>query len=327
MNFIWTFFEGLASFVSPCVLPMLPAYVAYFSADGEKKGRPFVRAFAFVFGFTLSFVLLGACAGSLGRLFAAYRTALNVVCGIGIALFGLSFLGVIRLPLKGVASGRRATGVIGAFVFGLVYSVSLTPCVGAFLGAALMQAAADGTAFRGALLLLVYALGLGVPFVLSAVFLSRLGGVFAFVKRYYAVVNPVCGGLLVLFGVVVACGGLHIVSESSETVSKEVKAMEVTLTAENFEAEVLNSNIPVIVDFWATWCGPCQMLGPVLAEIAEERAGAVKVGKVNVDEQGALAQKFGVMSIPALFVFKNGQVTAQAVGYMPKADVEALLAK
>ncbi|MBQ3639968.1 MAG: thioredoxin [Clostridia bacterium] len=100
---------------------------------------------------------------------------------------------------------------------------------------------------------------------------------------------------------------------------------EVKITAANFESEVIGSDIPVLVDFWATWCGPCRMLGPVIAEIAEEQEGKIKVGKVNVDEEGALASKFGIMSIPTVLVFKNGEVTATSIGYKPKEDILAML--
>ncbi len=101
--------------------------------------------------------------------------------------------------------------------------------------------------------------------------------------------------------------------------------MEIELNEANFEAEVEKSAVPVLVDFWATWCGPCMMLGPVVAEIASEREGTLKVGKVNVDESPELAARFGVMSIPAVFLFKGGKVAKQAVGYMPKADLLAAL--
>ena len=100
---------------------------------------------------------------------------------------------------------------------------------------------------------------------------------------------------------------------------------EITLTSQNFEQEVLNSELPVLVDFWASWCGPCMMLAPIIAEIAEERAGTVKVGKVNVDEQPMLANRFGISSIPTLLVFKGGKLVNSAVGARPKAAVEALL--
>ena len=101
---------------------------------------------------------------------------------------------------------------------------------------------------------------------------------------------------------------------------------EVIITKENFEAEVVQSDIPVLVDFWAAWCGPCKMLAPTVEQIANEQAGKVKVGKVNVDEQQELAAQFRVMSIPTLILFKNGEVAAQTVGVQPKAQIEALFA-
>jgi len=101
--------------------------------------------------------------------------------------------------------------------------------------------------------------------------------------------------------------------------------MEIELNEKNFGDEVEKSDLPVLVDFWAPWCGPCMMLGPVIAEIAAEREGALKVGKVNVDEAPELAAKFGVMSIPAVFLFRNGAVAAQAVGYMSKDELVAKL--
>ena len=101
---------------------------------------------------------------------------------------------------------------------------------------------------------------------------------------------------------------------------------EITLTQENFEQEVLKSDKPVLVDFWATWCGPCRMLAPVIEEIAESRSD-IKVGKVNVDDEGELAVRFGISSIPTVIVFKNGDIAAQAIGYRPRAEIEALLEK
>ena len=100
--------------------------------------------------------------------------------------------------------------------------------------------------------------------------------------------------------------------------------MEITITKENFEAEVLKSEVPVLLDFWAPWCGPCMMLGPVLEEIAKENAGTLKVGKVNVDDEMELAMQFGVTSIPLLVLMKDGKIANKALGYMPKAKIEAL---
>ena len=103
--------------------------------------------------------------------------------------------------------------------------------------------------------------------------------------------------------------------------------MEIELTSANFEEEVLKSSVPVLVDFWAPWCGPCRMLAPVLAQIAQEKSGMLKVGKVNVDEAVELAAQYGISSIPALLLFKSGQVAAQTVGFMQKADLERFAAQ
>ena len=101
--------------------------------------------------------------------------------------------------------------------------------------------------------------------------------------------------------------------------------MEITLTSENFEQEVLNSSVPVLVDFWATWCGPCRMLGPVIEEIANESGDAYKVGKVNVDEQSYLASQYRIDVIPTVMVFKAGQIAASSVGVQPKEQLLAML--
>lgn len=100
---------------------------------------------------------------------------------------------------------------------------------------------------------------------------------------------------------------------------------ELKITIENFENEVMKSNIPVLIDFWAPWCGPCRMMGPIIEQLADEYEGKAKVGKVNVDEEGELSQAFGVMSIPTIVLVKDGKVVKQAVGARPKAEVEAML--
>lgn len=100
---------------------------------------------------------------------------------------------------------------------------------------------------------------------------------------------------------------------------------EIKLTDQNFEQEVLRADLPVLVDFWASWCGPCRMLSPVIAEIAEEYAGKVKVGKVNVDEQPNLANRYGIASIPTVMLFKNGEVVNTSLGYRPKNELETML--
>lgn len=211
MNYIITFMEGILSFISPCMLPMLPLYISYFAGhsekEEEKRARTIFKVIAFVAGFTLVFTALGLFAGTLGKLLLTYRTAMNLVSGGIVILFGISYLGAFRLPFfKGMKSGHRVTGVLSAFLFGAIYSVSLTPCVGAFLGSALMLASSAGGALQGASLLLVYSLGLGVPFILSALLLDRLSVAFGFIRKNYKIINTVCGIALILVGVLMAIG-------------------------------------------------------------------------------------------------------------------------
>jgi len=207
VQYILTFLEGFISFISPCMLPMLPIYVSYFAGGEQKKHKTLLRAIFFVLGFSVVFTLLGLFAGSVGMLLRKYETVLNIVCGIIIIIFGLSYMEVIRLPFfSGMGKGMKITSVFSAFLFGMIYSVSLTPCVGAFLGAALSQATSAGGAREGTLLLLVYSLGLGIPFVLSAVLIDQLKGAFSAVKKHYKVINLISGIFLILIGVMMALG-------------------------------------------------------------------------------------------------------------------------
>lgn len=207
MQFFITFLEGVISFISPCMLPMLPVYISYFAGNADKKHKVFLKAFAFVAGFTAIFTLLGVFAGTLGSFLAEYRTAVNIVSGVIVIVFGLSYLEIIKLPFfKGINKAHGITGVLSAFVFGIIYSVSLTPCVGAFLGSALMIASSAGGTLKGALLLLTYSLGLGIPFLFSAVLIDKLHSVFTFIKKHYKIINTICGIFLILTGILMACG-------------------------------------------------------------------------------------------------------------------------
>ena len=210
MTGLITFLEGVISFISPCMLPMLPVYVSYFAAGDEKGRNVLPRAVAFTAGFTLVFCLLGLFAGTLSAALLRYRRTVDLICGALVILLGLGYMELIPLPFfKGMAAGRSAGSVGAALVFGMVYSVSLTPCVGAFLGSALMLAAGSGTAWRGLGLLLCYSLGLGVPFVLSAVLLDQLRGAFAVIRSHYKVINLCSGLFLILVGISMAAGWLN----------------------------------------------------------------------------------------------------------------------
>lgn len=209
MEYVITFLEGFISFISPCMLPMLPIYISFFAGGNGEKSKTFLRAFCFVIGFTSVFCVLGVFAGTIGSLVSRYKTVLNIVCGLTVVFFGLSYLEVIKLPfLKGMQNGRKADTALSAFVFGVVFSVSLTPCVGAFLGSALMMASTSGTIFKGFTLLLAYSMGLGVPLLVSALILENLGSAFKAVKKHYKLINTVCGIFLIVLGLFMAVG-LH----------------------------------------------------------------------------------------------------------------------
>ncbi len=216
MDYIITFLEGIVSFISPCMLPMLPVYISYFAGQSKdetgKRPKMIFKVIAFVVGFTVVFTALGLFSGTLGRLLSKYQTIVNIVSGIIVILFGLSYLGVFRIPFfKGMNKGYKITGIASAFLFGAIYSISLTPCVGAFLGSALMLASSAGGALKGATLLLTYSLGLGIPFIFSAVLLEKLSGAFTFIKKHYKIINLVSGIALIVIGILMAFGLLNLI--------------------------------------------------------------------------------------------------------------------
>ena len=210
MIYLFTFLEGVLSFLSPCMLPLLPVYLSFFAGNADQgKAKP-ARILAFILGFTLTFLVLGLLFSALGAFLARWQTAVNLACGVLMVLFGLSCLDVFHLPYLRTGGVRvKVYDTLSAFLFGLVYPLNLTPCVGVFLGAALAMAASAGSTARGTALLLLYALGLGLPFALSAFIMSHLDALFRAVKEHYKIVNDVSGILLILAGMLTACGLLN----------------------------------------------------------------------------------------------------------------------
>lgn len=212
MQYIISFLEGIITFISPCLLPMLPIYISYFAGGGERRtAKTVTGALGFVTGFTLVFVAMGALAGLIGGFLREYQTAVNLVSGGIVILFGLHFLGVLRWNLfKGFGNkGKRdAVGFFPAVIFGMIFSVGWTPCVGAFLGSAIMLASQQGHVTEGMLMLLAYSLGLGIPFVFSAVLIDYLKSAFVWIKKHYGVINLLSGSFLILMGILMATGML-----------------------------------------------------------------------------------------------------------------------
>lgn len=212
MEYLISFLEGIITFISPCLLPMLPIYISYFAGGGERTtGKTLKNASGFVLGFTVIFVAMGALAGTLGSFLTRYQTWVNAIGGGIVILFGLNYMGFLKLNLfRGSRRGLQ-TGEMGfwsAALFGMVFSIGWTPCVGAFLGSALMLASQQGHVLEGMAMLLCYSLGLGIPFLLSAVLIDKLKGAFNWIKAHYNAVNKICGGILVLIGVLMATGTL-----------------------------------------------------------------------------------------------------------------------
>lgn len=210
MQYIIAFLEGIITFISPCLLPMLPIYLSYFAGGGERTiAKTLKGALGFVCGFTVIFIALGALAGTLGSFLRQYQTAVNIVSGLIVIFFGLNFLGVLKLNIFRGSQHRVNTanmGFFSAFLFGIIFSVGWTPCVGAFLGSALMLASQQGHVLEGVMMLLAYSLGLGIPFVLSAILIDYLKSAFTWIKTHYKVINAVSGGLLIVIGILMATG-------------------------------------------------------------------------------------------------------------------------
>ena len=206
MEYFISFLEGIITFVSPCLLPMLPVYITYFAGGQQDSRKSLSGSLGFVTGFTIVFVAMGALAGTIGSWLIRYQTAVNIVCGLVIILFGLSFLGIFELKLfRGMTMGKSGSGgFLPGLLFGMVFSVGWTPCVGAFLGSALLLASQQGSTLKGVLMLLSYSLGLGIPFILSAVLIDYLRSAFAFIKRHYRIINILSGSLLILMGICMA---------------------------------------------------------------------------------------------------------------------------
>lgn len=211
MQYFIAFLEGIITFVSPCLLPMLPVYLSYFAGQSASRQRrnTLVNALGFVLGFTVVFTLMGAFAGVIGGFLRQYQQVVNLLSGGVVLLFGLSFLGVFNFSIfKGInrASDVGELGFFSSLAFGAIFSVGWTPCVGAFLGSALMLASQQGSAMTGVVMLLCYSLGLGIPFLLSALLIDRLGSTFDFIKRNYKIVNLISGILLVVVGILMMTG-------------------------------------------------------------------------------------------------------------------------
>ena len=211
---------GLISFVSPCVLPIVPPYLCFLagvSIEELQRGRAagvagniFGAALAFVLGFTSVFVAMGATASVIGQTLARHLDTLAILAGIVIIIMGLHFLGLFRIGLlyreARLRVAARPAGLVGAYVIGLAFAFGWTPCIGPVLGAILFVAGSETTMARGALLLAAYSLGIGLPFLAAAAFAGRFLGFASRFRRHMVTMEKVTGGLLVVTGVLFMTG-------------------------------------------------------------------------------------------------------------------------
>ena len=215
---------GVLSFLSPCVLPIVPPYLAYMSgisvtelsAQQDGRNRAILPAVFFVLGLSTVFLLLGFTASYLGMIFLSYQNWFNTIAGLTVMILGGHFVGIYRIAIFDrelrVDAGDRGGSAFGAYILGLAFAFGWTPCIGPQLGAILSLAASEGSMFRGSVLLAVYAGGLGVPFLLVAVYLPRLGGLLSWMKQHTAQIGRIMGLLLWTVGLLMITGGFASMS-------------------------------------------------------------------------------------------------------------------
>lgn len=387
MEYVLTFLEGIMTFISPCILPLLPIYLSYFagqsSVEKEKNNTAIKNALGFVIGFTIVFVLLGVFASSLGALLQQYQGIISIVFGIVVIVFGLQFMEIVKLPFlnktaklqvkwKNINFGK-------AILFGMVFSIGWTPCVGAFLGSALMMVASQGEMVKGIVLLLLYSIGLGIPFVLSAVLIEKLKGAFDVIKKHYKIVNILSGIVLVVMGFFLLFQGYKYLEKEytknqmeeeniNETVQEEQEEKEEqdkqkiqeespeenAITAMNFTVyDAQNQKVtlqdflgkPIVINYWATWCGYCVEEMPTFEKVYQEEKDNVVFMMINAtdgvsetvekaqkfieekgfqfpvyyDINGEVGYQYGIYSLPTtIFIHKDGTIEIGYKGMLPE---------
>ncbi len=215
---------GILSFLSPCVLPIVPPYIAYMggitmdemSSQRSARARAIIAALFFVLGLSTVFLFLGFTASIFGQFFLQNQILLSRIAGVVIIIFGLHFLGLYRIPLLDREArldvGDRGGSAFGAYILGLAFAFGWTPCIGPQLGIILTLAATEASLARGTLLLGIYAIGLGLPFILTAIFIERATGVMTRMKRHMRLIERIMGLLLVAVGLALLTGAFSAFS-------------------------------------------------------------------------------------------------------------------
>lgn len=206
MEYLLTFLEGLASFISPCLLPMLPIYVSYFMGEEEKsKKKALINSVGFVLGFTFVFLVLSIFASTIGHFISNYTKYIKIAFGIIIIILGFNYMEILKLKFlnktKGIQMKNKNLNFFKAMLFGILFSISWTPCIGTFLSSALLLIAKEQELVKGIILMLLYSIGLGIPFIISAGLIEKLKEVFDFIKKNYKKVKIISGLILIGMGI------------------------------------------------------------------------------------------------------------------------------
>ena len=214
MDYFLLFLEGIITFISPCILPLLPVYISYFAGDSmnndKSKYSVVINSLGFVLGFTIVFTLLGALAGTFGNFIKEHANTINIIGGLIIVIFGINYIGVFKIlflerTLK-LNTEVKSFSFLSSILFGIIFAVGWTPCVGTFLGAALMIAVNSKDIIKGTLMLLIYSIGLGLPFIICAILINEVKETFNFIKQNYKIINMVSGIILVIIGISIMTG-------------------------------------------------------------------------------------------------------------------------
>jgi len=205
MEYIFTFLEGIASFISPCMLPMLPIYISYFVGKEEKKqSKAIINSISFVFGFTIVFLILSIFASQLGSLIGNFKYV-KIVFGIIVIILGLNYMEILNFKFLNRFSNIKANtenlNFIKSMIFGILFSISWTPCIGTFLSSALILVAEGQSLIKGLILMFLYSIGLGVPFVVSVFLIEKLKNIFDFIKKHYNIIKKISGIILIIMGI------------------------------------------------------------------------------------------------------------------------------
>jgi len=206
MDYLLTFIEGIASFISPCLLPMVPIYISYFIGENDdKNNKAIINSIGFVLGFTIVFLILSIFASRIGSILSSNIKYIKILFGIVIILFGLNYMGLLKIKFLNKSNIKKANtknlNFFKAEVFGILFSISWTPCIGTFLSSALLLIAKEQDILKGIIMMLLYSIGLGIPFIVSAILIEKLKNVFDFIKKHYNVIKRISGVILIIAGI------------------------------------------------------------------------------------------------------------------------------